>query len=53
MLTLGEVEGFTKIFSHGKTDCGIVYIVMQKLGPSLKYMLRRTKRQRFSLKTGV
>ena len=26
---------------------------MQKLGPSLKYMLRRTKRHRFSLKTGV
>lgn len=26
---------------------------MQKYGPSLKHMLRRTKRQRFSIKTGI
>lgn len=39
---------------HGETEEGYVFIVMQKYGPSLKEMLRRTKkRERFSVKTGI
>ncbi len=38
---------------HGKTDDNLQYIVMNKYGPSLKMMLRRTKSKRFSIKTAI
>lgn len=41
------------MLDHGTTKEGLQYIIMNKYGPSLKSMLRRTKLKRFSIKTAI
>ena len=46
-------EGFPTIVTHGLTDTGCVFIVMQKYGSNLKVMLRKSKFKLFSIKTAI
>lgn len=46
-------KGFPKIVSHGTIEGRLRYVVMQKYGPSLKFMLKRNKKKRFRIKTVV
>lgn len=48
-----QYKGFANMITNGKTDDNLQYIVMNKYGPSLKMMLRRTKSKRFSIKTAI
>lgn len=48
-----KLKGFCNMLSHGTTEDGLQYIIMGKLGPSLKSMLRKTKSKRFSIKTSI
>lgn len=48
-----NLKGFTKLVTYGTTANNIQYVIMQKYGPSLKQMLRRTKTKRFHIKTAI
>ena len=48
----GNNDG-AKMITHGVSEQGHFYIIMEKYGLSLKEMLRHAKTQRFSLKTAV
>ena len=41
-------EGFPQLISHGLTDKGHEYIIMNQLGPNLKIMQRQVQ-NKFSL----
>lgn len=41
------------MISFGKTKENLMYIIMEKYGPSLKLVLRRHKTKRFGVKTSI
>ena len=45
-------EGFPQLISHGLTDMGHEYIIMNQLGPNLKIMQRQVQ-NKFSLRTVI
>jgi serine/threonine protein kinase len=47
------VKGIAQIVDHGVSSTGLLYIVMERYGRSLKDMLRHSKYERFSIKTSV
>lgn len=53
-LTTGEnLQGFPRLISHGPLLENLYFIIMAKYGNSLKTLLRKSKKKRFSLKTSV
>ena len=46
-------KGFVRLFAHGITSKNTSFMVMQRLGPSLKQMIRANSFGKFSVKTIV
>jgi casein kinase 1 len=52
-ITEQGLKGFAKLVLSGITENKIQYVIMQKYGPSLKLMLRKTKAKRFHIKSAI
>jgi|LauGreDrversion4_2_1035121.scaffolds.fasta_scaffold1043069_1 hypothetical protein len=50
---LQNFKGFSKLVSYGTTNEGHNFLVLEQLGPSLKFLLRKTRKRKFSIKTTV
>ena len=50
-LTYMEHIGFPKLISQGTSQEGFVFIIMEKLGFSLRFLRKKFIETRFSLKT--
>ena len=50
---LSDFKGFSKLVSYGTTNEGHNFLVLEQLGPSLKFLLKKTRRRRFSVKTTI
>lgn len=50
---LQNFKGFSKLVSYGTTNEGHNFLVLEQLGPSLKFLLRKFRKRRFSIKTTV
>lgn len=52
-LRASKVLGFPRLVSHGMVEPSVWYVIMQKYGPSLKCMLKRSQKKRFRIKSVV
>lgn len=48
-----KIPGLPNVIATGTTETDLKYFVIEKFGPTLKYILKKTKNGKFSVKTSI